>query len=295
MAHYPTLKDLKLWTPYVVDIFKSIMPPIDTPYPDIYVATAKTYSEMRSDLLKQTGCKHTEEPPESIMEYIHGDAGYAILIRQNLILDKNDEHFCWILWHELGHFYAINTEPPGLYHYNDPGLKDDSPILVFDASGKAISGLSDERLKQEGYWFWQEFIAETISKYLSYKHRSSGPNYHPELIDWQPDLWGVIPDRLMRLLDSAFVFHPSTIDEYSLAHYFANLLMDDLIVLYVKAAENGELKVYDNDTTPPTISLPDEPISSSNRWSAFLHSHLFSFGRLRLLGERKTFVSFIKN
>ena len=253
MAHYPTLKDLKLWAPYAVDIFKSIMPPIDTPYPGIYVATAKTYSAMRSDLLKQTGCKHTEEPPESIMEYIHGDAGYAILIRQNLILDKNDEHFCWILWHELGHFYAINTEPSGLYHYNDPGLKDDSRILEIDASGKPISGLSDERLKQEGYWFWQEFIAEAVSKYVSYKHRSAGANYHPELIDWHPDFWGDIPDRLMMLLDSAFALHPSTIDEYSLAHYFANLLMDDFIVLYVKAAENGKLKVYDNNTTPPSI------------------------------------------
>ena len=48
MAYYPTLKDLKLWTPYAVDIFKSIMPPLSfkaIPYPDIYIATAKTYPE----------------------------------------------------------------------------------------------------------------------------------------------------------------------------------------------------------------------------------------------------------
>ena len=187
MAHYPTLKDLKSWAPYAVDVFKSIMPPIDIPYPDIYVATAKKYSAMRCDLPRQTGCKHTEEPPDSIMEYIHGDDGYAILIRQNLIPSKDDEHFCQMLWHELGHFYAINTEPPGLYHYNDPGLTDESRILAFAPNGKPMMGLSDERLKQEGYWFWQEFIAETISKYVSYKHRSSGPNYHPELIDWHLD------------------------------------------------------------------------------------------------------------
>ena len=46
-----------------------------------------------------------------------------------------------------------------LHHYNDPGLTDDSHIVEFTADGPVL-GLSDERLKQEGYWFWQEFIAE---------------------------------------------------------------------------------------------------------------------------------------
>jgi hypothetical protein len=36
--------------------------------------------------------------------------------------------------------------------------------MEMTANGPVL-GLSDERLKQEGYWFWQEFIAETISKF----------------------------------------------------------------------------------------------------------------------------------
>ena len=253
MAHYPTIRAIHQWTPYVVDTFRSIMPPIHAAYPDIHVATAKTYSEMRSSLLVKTGCKHTEEPETSIMEYIHGDAGYAVLIRQDLIPDKNDEHFCWMLWHELGHFYAINSERTNLHHYADPGLADESQLVALNAAGKAVCGLSDERLKQEGYWFWQEFIAEAISKYVSYKHRPVKPSYHPELIDWRPDLWGDIVERLMTLLDETFFHYSQTIDEYSLAHYFANLLMDDFIVLYVKAAADGKLKIYDNSTRPPKI------------------------------------------
>ena len=194
------------------------------------------------------------------MEYIHGDNGGAILIRQNLLPDKNDEHFCWLLWHEFGHFYAINSEPEGLYHYNDPGLVDDSRIVEFASSGTPVLGMSDERLKQEGYWFWQEFVAESISKYVSFKHRSTSRNYHPEQIDWHPRYWGGIVDKLMGLLDDTFFHYPNTIDEYSLAHYFANLLMDDFIILYCNAAENGKLKVYDNSTTPPGICFPNEPI-----------------------------------
>ena len=119
-----------------------------------------------------------------------------------------------------------------------------------------ILGLSDERLKQEGYWFWQEFIAEAISKYVSYKHRSTTRYYHPELMDWHPDNWGGIVDRLMGLLDDALWYYPSTIDEYALAHYFASLLMDDFIVLYVKAAADRKLKVYDDGM----IVLPDDEI-----------------------------------
>ena len=71
-----------------------------------------------------------------------------------------------------------------------------------------------------------------------------------------PDNWGGIVDRLIGLLDDALWYYPSTIDEYALAHYFANLLMDDFIVLYVKAAADRKLKVYDDGM----IVLPEEEI-----------------------------------
>ena len=103
---------------------------------------------------------------------------------------------------------------------------------------------------------------------MSYKHRSTFPTYHPEQITWHPDYWGGIVDKLMGLLDNALGFYPSTIDEYSLAHYFANLLMDDFIVLYMKAAAEGKLMVYDEGkivgTEPGRSSPPVFPISRKN-------------------------------
>ena len=173
----------------------------------------------------------------------------------NILLTGRDKDLCWFFWHELGHFYAINSEKTNLHHYSDPGLVDDSHIVEFTTHGPVL-GLSDERLKQEGYWFWQEFIAEAISKYVSFKHRSNTKYYHPELMDWHPQYWGGIVDRLVGLLDDALWYYPSTIDEYALAHYFANLLMDDFIVLYVKAAADRKLKVYDNGN----IIVPDDEI-----------------------------------
>lgn len=109
--------------------------------------------------------------------------------------------------------------------------------------------MSSERKKQEGYWFWQEFIAEVIVNHVSFVYRSGNDNYHPELIEWTVDIWGGIVNQLNDLLESTLYYYPSTIDEYSLAHYFARLLTDDLTVLYVKAADEGELKI-DGDVYP---------------------------------------------
>ena len=83
------------------------------------------------------------------------------------------------------------------------------------------------------------------------------PPAHPGISEsWHPNNWGGIVDRLVGLLDDALWYYPSTIDEYALAHYFANLLMDDFIVLYVKAAADRKLKVYDNGN----IIVPDDEI-----------------------------------
>lgn len=178
----PTQATIKTWIGPATSIFQAFMPPISTPYPPIHIASAHSYPAMRARLVSELACFHTELPEASIMEYIHGDNGGAILIRQDLIPDDNDEHFCWMFWHELGHFYAINSELTNLHHYNDPGLADDSHILAFDPTGRPCLGMSDERRKQEGYWFWQEFIAQAISNYVSFKHRSTTRSYHPELL-----------------------------------------------------------------------------------------------------------------
>lgn len=70
--------------------------------------------------------------------------------------------------------------------------------------------------------------------------------------------WDGIVDKLLFLLNSTLYQYQHTIDEYGLAHYFANLLMDDFIKLYVQAAADGKLKVYDEEIG--IVVYPDEPI-----------------------------------
>lgn len=185
-------KTVMFWAEEATELFKQIMPPISTPFPPVYTATASNYSRVRKKIIKNISCPHTEEPPDSIMEYIHGENGNSILIRRELIADlpvQDDYelhiHFEHFFWHELGHFYAINSETNDLHRYNHPGLVDESRVYnhVTDACG-----FSSERKKQEGYWFWQEFIAEAISNHVSYIIRSSDDSYHPELIDWEVNI-----------------------------------------------------------------------------------------------------------
>lgn len=255
------------WASIAKEQFHKIMPNLGISYPPVYTSTASSYSRTRRKIVKNIGCPHTEEPPDSIMEYIHGENGNAILIRRELIADlpvysehELHIHFEHFFWHELGHFYAINAETDNLHRYNAPGLVDESRVYnhVTDACG-----FSSERRKQEGYWFWQEFIAEAISNHVSYSIRFNGDSYHPELIDWTVDIWGGIMNQLEDLLEGTLYYYSSTIDEYSLAHFFARLLTDDLTVLYVRAADEGKLKidggVYPDEKIEPTCisDVPD--------------------------------------
>lgn len=248
------------WAEMAKENFQQVMPDLGIPYPPVYTSTASSYSRTRKKIIRDVGCPHTDEPPDSIMEYIHGENGNAILIRRELVADLpvHDDnelyiHFQRFFWHELGHFYAINSETSDLHRYNHPGLVDESQIYshVNDACG-----FSSERKKQEGYWFWQEFIAEAISNHVSYTIRSCSDSYHPELLDWTIDIWSGIMNQLNSLLEGTLYYYPSTLDEYSLAHYFARLLTDDLTVLYVKAANAGKLKIqgggYPDEKIEPT-------------------------------------------
>ena len=129
---------------------------------------------------------HKEIPADdSIMEYIHGEKGGAILIRQNLLPNDSEQNFCWFLWHELGHWYAINSEKDDLHRFNDPDLLD---TITFADRLRGIDNTSLQ-LKQEGYWFWQEFIAEAISKYVSGKYDAERYTHKPNHIDWNPSVF----------------------------------------------------------------------------------------------------------
>ena len=41
MAKAPTKSEIQLWIPAATDIFKSIMPPINTPYPQVIIANGR--------------------------------------------------------------------------------------------------------------------------------------------------------------------------------------------------------------------------------------------------------------
>lgn len=61
------------------------MPAINVPFPPVYTATASSFTRARNKIVKEVQCPHKEAPDTSIMEYIHGNAGGAILIRRDLI------------------------------------------------------------------------------------------------------------------------------------------------------------------------------------------------------------------
>ena len=246
-----TALEIQCLAPAVCDIFMNTMPSIDTPLPRLYIANGRNFHKVREQAISDVFCPYKEFPAEdSIMEYIHGEKGSAILIRQNLLTDNNEQTFCWFLWHELGHWYAINSEKNDLHRYNAPDLLDH--ITLADR----LRGIDTTaiQLKQEGYWFWQEFIAEAISKYVSGKYDAAHYTDKPDHIDWNPSIYEPIMDYLDNMLAVAFSPFAGTVDEYALAHYFANLLMRDVVVLFVKAAENGEVLVEDEPIEPTGIS-----------------------------------------
>lgn len=272
------------WAKIAEEQFEQIMPDLGIPFPPVYTTTASSYSRIRRKIIKSIGCPHTEEPPDSIMEYIHGETGNAILIHRELVADLpvHDDfelrvYFEHFFWHELGHFYAIKAETDDLHRYNEPGLIDDSPL--YDAAIDGC-GYSSGRRKQEGYWFWQEFIAEVIANHVSYTIRSSGDSYRPELLDWTVDVWGGIVNQLESFLEDTLYYYPNTIDEYSLAHYFAKLLSDDFTRLYVNAANEGKLKiqgsVYPDEKIEPTCISDVPECYQPHLWKMFriLDEHL---------------------
>lgn len=157
------------------------------------------------------------------------------MIRQNLLPDNDKQSFYWFLWHELGHWYTRNTEPDDLRRYSNPNLLD--AVTLSDRLRGVNTTIT--QLKQDGYWFWQEFIAEAISQYVSGEYDAQQFDTS-QPIEWRSSAYLPIILYLDSMLDAAFS-PDDLVDEYALTHYFANLLMRDVIVLFEKAAEAGEL------------------------------------------------------
>ena len=233
-----SIQQIKKWQSEAIEIFTSYFP-LDF-LPEIHIANERNLIATRDNILidLESETAHVDRHEyDSIMETIKGKYGWAILINQKDIPTPSqnpnaDYYFYHFLWHELGHFLAIKSETTDLHRYNNPGLADDTHA---------------NRAKQEGYWFWSEFIAEAISNHVDVNWRQSREDavYRPDLIEWEPRVWYPIAEKLEGYLEDVFSAYHLTVDEYILGIYFATLLKDDMCQLYQKAADECRLLTYD--------------------------------------------------
>ncbi|MCD7825922.1 MAG: hypothetical protein LUH14_08180 [Clostridiaceae bacterium] len=240
-----TQQKIRKWIPSARMVFKTYMHSGDRP--TAYLAGPKVVLTKRAELVAKTHCPQVDppDPYDLPMELLHGEGGDAILVNQQAVPDVNGAVmiFCHMFWHELAHYFAIYNECPGgnLYRFNST----DYPSTLSGQDQK------DAVVKQAGYWFWYDFIAESIATYVDdmfSRDSKNGKHYDPEQIISEPDQWGYMTGLLQRFLDKAFDPAYRGIDKESLTTYFALLLMGDEMQHIVKAAENAELKVLDRKT-----------------------------------------------
>ena len=240
-----TQKQIKEWIPEALSAFQSIMPPISTPYPEMRIASATTLGKVRAALVEKTGSPNVnmKTPYTSMMETLHGNGGTAILIFQKICPDTQAE-FNHALWHELGHFYAISTEEESFFRL-------------------AGQGLDEDRIRQTGYWLWNEFVAECIANHVTSKLLVKDDDWR-ETQKCQKH-WRQPYLRLQSMIQTAYNMYPGSFSEYDLAIYYATLLTDPATVALVDSAMNNELSVWDPDKWGYVLMEPDsiEPTAIS--------------------------------
>jgi len=255
-----SIQQIKTWIPEAIKIFTTYFP-CDS-LPEIHIVNERNLISKRNELLlrfhSETAVLQRNEYT-SIMELIHGETGDAILIQQKYVLTAKqhpdaESVFYHYLWHELGHYFAIISETTNLHRFNNPNMVFDKEQP--DGQDDPIH-CRDNRAKQEGYWFWSEFIAEVISNHVdtNWRKNREGTVYRPDLIVWTPNLWHPISDKLVYLLEQVFTYYNATIDEYALAFYFAFLLKDDFCQLFLRAADDCQL-LLDNCSLAPKKMKP---------------------------------------
>ena len=85
--------------------------------PEIHQVTVREFERKRSDLverLQSSQDMYDAETDDSLMEFIHGEKGDAIIIKKDYFSNADEEGFTNALWHELGHFVATKAEAPEL-------------------------------------------------------------------------------------------------------------------------------------------------------------------------------------
>lgn len=119
-----TRTELKQRVQYAIEKFKEVMPPLDAPYPEIHITTAKTYQKTYEKLAKELGAPVStadsassdseSSAPEPILEAIWGKAGAAYLLRSELVEKYLNEDSAFdeitiveAIWQTLGTYYAF--------------------------------------------------------------------------------------------------------------------------------------------------------------------------------------------
>lgn len=216
-----TQKQMKEWIPEAVEHFKAAMPPIDVPYPIIRVASVSTADSIREELVEMTHSPVVDEVGPSYMEFFHGDGGDAIIVYQRRFNGRNwernaKEQFHHMIWHELGHFYAVNNEDPN-----------DNYARFLN-----LTFAEEEYPLQVAYLFWSEFIAEAIACRVA-----------PEpSIDWKTANWRPYRGKLESNAQRIVLDHSDRESIYSLSIYLATLLADKGTLSFIEAANDGTIK-----------------------------------------------------
>ena len=224
--------------------------------PEIHPVTVKEFEKKRSELverLQSSQGTYDVETDDSLMEFIHGKKGDAIIIKKDYFSMADDERFADALWHELGHYVAAMAETPELKKFLDENDEDQEVAY--------------------GYWFWSEFVAEAISCHVSNEYRKTRPNYHPEKAVWNLDTILEVTNQISALVRS--IFRGPQIDVFSLAFYYAHFLKEDLYDLYRKALsgetleETSGIMLLPYDINETMLSLMDKlgkQLEKENFW-----------------------------
>lgn len=221
-------KQMKEWLPETLEQFKAALPPIGMPYPEFYIFSNKDWEMKRAKVVEAVQAPQKNAGRVSMMEYLHGAAGDAVIIFQKYVFEnpynreEEKRQFQHCVRHELGHFYAAHAECPGtdLYQYMDQ---------------KPRKG--EEAQKQVAYWFWVEFIAETIAC-------RTDPESWDVDINWDKNSWYPIRNELRSLIHDAFERMPDTIYEWALGVYMAKMLSDRETASFLTGAKEGKILTY---------------------------------------------------
>ena len=199
---------IKQWIDEARDIFCHYMPNAQNLMNNVKIVlvSEKHWRKVRSQIVIDIHSDQIDVDDTVMFETIHGKLGTVILLRQKFVREYYE--FYKMLWHEMGHAYGIEYECPG------------ANFIRFNAPG-----LADERAQQEGYWLWQEFIAECIANHVDNCY-SKGNVEHNIIVPSQRQ----IKEYLIQLITNSFMYFKYTMDEKSLGIYYATVLMDKDVI-----------------------------------------------------------------